>query len=223
MIGNKEKRKKGTFIVIDGGEGAGKTTVSKAVVEQLGWNAIGAREPGGSQYAEKIRELVLSDLAKYSDVETQFALFWAARRDFLKHVVIPALNEGKTVITDRFDSSTYAYQIAAQGNPQLEKLFWQTRELFLEEYEPDAYILLDVDPEIGIARAKGRGDGNINHFDKRKIDFHIKVNKGLREFILQKVGANKVCKSVGEVVDASQQVEKVIEDVLALVHKITDK
>jgi len=217
------KKQKGTFIVLDGGEGAGKTTVAKAVAKELGWNAIATREPGGSAYAEKIRELVLSDLAKHSDVETQFALFWAARRDFLKHVVIPAINDGKTVITDRFDSSTYAYQIAAQGNPQLEKLFWQTRELFLEEYEPDAYILLDINPKEGLSRARGRGNETLNHFDKRKIDFHIKVNKGLREFVLQKVGANKICKSIGEVVDASQELEKVIADVIEIVHKITDK
>jgi len=210
------KKQKGTFIVLDGGEGAGKTTVAQEVAKELGWSAIATREPGGSAYAEKIRELVLSDEAKHSDVETQFALFWAARRDFLKHVVIPALNDGKTVITDRFDSSTYAYQISAQGNPQLEKLFWQTRELFLEEYEPDMYILLDIDPEIGLARARGRGEEGLNHFDKRKVDFHQKVNKGLREFILQKVER-------GEVVDASQPLEKVIADVSEMVSKIADK
>jgi dTMP kinase len=207
------KKQKGTFIVLDGGEGAGKTTVAKAVVEQLGWNAIYTREPGGSQYAEKIRELLLSDDAKHSDAETQFALFWAARRDFLKHVVIPALNDGKTIVTDRFDSSTYAYQIVAQGNKELEKLFWQVREAFLGEYEPDAYILLDIEPETGLARARGRGEETLNHFDKRKMDFHLQVNKGLREFVLQKV-------KNGEVVDASQPVEKVIADTLEIANRV---
>ncbi|MDP2650293.1 MAG: dTMP kinase, partial [bacterium] len=101
------KTKKGTFIVIDGGEGSGTTTVAKAVVEHFGWGAVYTREPGGSPYAEKIRDLVLSDEAKHSDAETQFALFWAARRDHLKHSVIPALADGKIVISDRFDSSTY--------------------------------------------------------------------------------------------------------------------
>ncbi len=217
------KKTKGTFIVLDGGEGAGKTTVAKELVRELGWNAIYTREPGGSPYAEQIRELVLSDNAKHSDAETQFALFWAARRDHLKHTVIPALNDGKTVITDRFDSSSYAYQVVAQGQSQLEKLFWQMREAFLGEYEPDAYILLDIEPQDGLARAKGRGVDTLNHFDKRKIDFHINVNKGLREFILQKVGASKECKSAGEVVDASQPLERVIADVSEIVSKIADK
>ncbi len=217
------KKRKGTFIAIDGGEGAGKTTVSKAVVDQLGWNAIYTREPGGSAYAEKIRALILSDEAKHSDAETQFALFWAARRDHLKHTVIPALNDGKIVITDRFDSSSYAYQVVAQEQSQLEKLFWQMRDAFLGEYEPDAYILLDIDPQEGLTRAKGRGPGTLNHFDKRKIDFHIQVNKGLREFILQKIEKISNGRSKGEVVDASQSVEKVIEDVAEIVNKIADK
>ena len=119
--------KKGTFIVIDGGEGSGTTTVSKEIVKQFGWGAIYTREPGGSLYAEKIRELVLSDDAKTSDAETQFALFWAARRDHIKKTVAPALAEGKVVICDRFDSSTYAYQLIAQEQIQLVELFWKIR------------------------------------------------------------------------------------------------
>ena len=207
-----KKNKRGKFIVLDGGEGAGKTTVAKAVVDKLGWNAIYTREPGGSQYAEKIRELLLSDDAKHSDAETQFALFWAARRDFLKHVVIPALNDGKTLITDRFDSSTYAYQIVAQGNSKLEKLFWQVRDTFLDGYEPDMYILLDIEPTVGLARAESRGEAELNHFDKRKLNFHLQVNQGLRDFVLKKVDN-------GEVVDASQGVEKVIADTLEVITK----
>jgi dTMP kinase len=210
------KKRKGTLIVLDGGEGAGKTTVAKELVKHFGWNAIYTREPGGSPYAEKIRELVLSDDAKHSDAETQFALFWAARRDHLKHTVIPALEEGKLVITDRFDSSSYAYQVVAQGQTQLEKLFWEMRTAFLGDYEPDAYILLDIEPEAGLARAKGRGADTMNHFDKRKVDFHMQVNKGLRDFILQKVKG-------GEVVDASQPLERVVADVAEIVARLTDK
>jgi len=211
-----KKDKKGKFIVLDGGDGAGKTTVAKAVVDKLGWGAIYTREPGGSVYAEKIREIILSDDAKHSDAETQFALFWAARRDHLKHTVIPALNDGKIVVTDRFDSSSYAYQVVAQGQTQLEKLFWQTREAFLGDYEPDAYILLDIDPVIGLKRTLERSGEELNHFDKRKLDFHFKVNNVIRDFILKKLDN-------GEVVDASQPVEKVIADTHELVNKLTSQ
>jgi dTMP kinase len=213
---NMKKDRRGRFIVLDGGDGAGKTTVAKAVVDKFGWGAIYTREPGGSVYAEKIREIILSDDAKHSDAETQFALFWAARRDHLKHTVIPAINDGKLVITDRFDSSSYAYQVVAQEQTQLEKLFWQTREAFLGEYEPDAYILLDIDTSIGLKRTLESGNDSLNHFDKRKLDFHFKVNNGIRDFILKKLDN-------GEVVDASQPVERVISDTYELVNKIANK
>lgn len=205
-------KNKGKFVVLDGGEGSGKTTVAKEIVKQFGWGAVYTHEPGGSPYAEKIRDLVLSDEAKSSDAETQFALFWAARRDHLKHVVAPALVDGKIVICDRFDSSTYAYQIVAQGNIQLLDLFWKMREHFLKGFEPDKYILLDVAPEVGLARVKSRG-GVMTHFDKRKLDFHKKVNKGLKEFITTQV-------KKGEVVDAEQPLERVIEDVSKIVSKL---
>lgn len=207
-------KQKGTFIVLDGGEGSGKTTVAKEIVKQFGWGAVYTHEPGGSSYAEKIRDLVLSDEAKSSDAETQFALFWAARRDHLKHVVTPALADGKIVICDRFDSSTYAYQIVAQGNIQLLDLFWKIREHFLKNIEPNKYILLDVSPEVGLARVKNRGD-KMTHFDKRKLDFHKKVNKGLKEFITTQI-------KDGEVVDAEQSLEKVVEDVGKIVSKFVE-
>ncbi len=212
-----DKNKKGLFIVLDGGEGAGKTTVAHKVVNQLGWNAIYTREPGGSPYAERIRELILSDEAKMSDAETQFALFWAARRDHLRHTIIPALSAGKIVITDRFDSSSYAYQIIAQGNRQLEELFWQKRKHFLQDYEPDIYIFLDITPEEGLKRAYSRGEENINHFDKRKIDFHKKVYSGLNEFIISKVNGVRI--------DATQPIESVVKDVMNVINeaKRTDK
>jgi len=206
------EKRKGLFIVLDGGEGAGKTTVAKELVKRLGWSAIYTREPGGSVYAEKIRELILSDEAKHSDAETQFALFWAARRDHLKHTVAPALADGKIVITDRFDSSSYAYQIIAQENLQLLDLFWKKREHFLAGLEPDKYILLDIEPEAGLSRARSRGEDTLNHFDKRKIEFHTKVHQGLHDFIMSKVD--------GEKVDATQPLEQVVEDVMKIVNKL---
>lgn len=206
--------KKGTFIVLDGGEGSGTTTVAKELVKKFGWGAVYTREPGGSPYAEKIRDLVLSDEAKTSDAETQFALFWAARRDHIKRTVAPALAEGKVVISDRFDSSTYGYQLVAQEQIQLLELFWKIREHFLGDYVPDAYILLDVPAEVGIARAKGRNQ-ELNHFDTRKIDFHKKVNKGLKEFIMTKV-------EKGMIIDAEQSLEQVIEEAFTTINGVVN-
>ncbi len=208
MSGNKRK---GFFVVIDGGDGAGTTSVSKALVERLGWNALYTHEPGGSPYAEKIRDLILSDDAKMSDAETQFMLFWAARRDHLVNTVAPALKKGKIVICDRFDSSTYAYQIFAQENLELEKLFWNIREFVVKDIEPDLYILLDVPAEVGMKRARQR-DEELNHFDKMKLEFHEKVNQGLKEFIGEKI-------TNGHVIDATASFDKVLENALAVIEE----
>jgi dTMP kinase len=112
------KTKKGKFIVLDSGEGAGKTLQLKRAEEFFGDKILVTREPGGSKYAEQIRELILHSIyASQADAKTLFALFWAARADHLDKTIRPALLAGKTVLTDRFDSSTYAYQIIAQGQP----------------------------------------------------------------------------------------------------------
>lgn len=210
-MSKKTKKEHGLFIVIEGGEGAGSTTVAQKVVEALGWSAVYTREPGGSPYAEKIRELVLSDHAKHSDAETQFALFWAARRDHVQKTIKPAIESGKIVICDRFDSSTYAYQIVAQDKKQLEPLFWSMREHMLGEVIPDVYLLLDVPPKLGLTRAKARGADTLNHFDKRKVEFHEKVNKGLRDFVKKVDGA---------IIDATLPLDQVVTSALAVIKKM---
>lgn len=175
---------RGKFIVFEGGEGSGKSTVSKHVVGQLkaeGKPVLWTYEPGGSPFAKKIRELILSDDAKHAEAETMFGLFWAARWDHLIRTVRPALELGLTVISDRFDASTYAYQIAGQEQPQLEDLFWKMRAHYVGDTQPDTYLFFDVDPAVGLARAKSRADKN-THFDDRELAFHHRVRDGFWKF-----------------------------------------
>jgi dTMP kinase len=175
--------KKGKFIVVDGGEGAGKTTLLKTLTEF--WpkgEILVTHEPGGTDFADRIRKLVLTDEAAGVSAETQFALMWAARADHLQKKIIPALRRGVHVVSDRFDSSTFAYQIFGQANKRLEKLFWQTREVFLRDQTPQLYIFLDVDPTIGLARVRKR-QGEKTHFDSRDLDFHCRVRKGFLKFL----------------------------------------
>jgi dTMP kinase len=136
-----------------------------------------------------------------------FALFWAARAYHLKNTIIPALNIGKIVVSDRFDSSTYAYQIEAQGARDLESFFWKMRDRYLRKYKPDIYIYLDVKPEVGLARKNMQQDEKKNHFDKRKLDFHYRLREGFKEFFAQK---NHGIKSV--IIDAEKSKEEVFED-----------
>lgn len=202
------EQKKGLFIVLDGGEGSGKTTLLAKVKEHYGDRVVVTREPGGSPYAEEIRNLILhSSYAGQADAKTMFFLFWAARFDHLKNVIIPALESGKMVISDRFDSSTFAYQIMAQQAVELERLFWQLRLEYLGEYRPDMYVYLDLDPKIGLLRKTAQKDERKNHFDERKLDFHKALRKGFKEFLTDDTHGIK-----GAIISAKRSKEEVWEE-----------
>lgn len=208
---------KGLFIVVDSGEGSGKTTQLNKAKEFFGDSLVLTREPGGTPYAEEIRELILnSPNAKQADAKTLFALFWAARADHIRNVIGPALLEGKIVISDRFDSSTYAYQIIAQGARELEDFFWQIRDFYLGDFKPDLYVYFDLDPRIGLARKAKQGGQELNHFEARKVEFHDMLRDGFKKFL------TKVPNAV--TIDASQSKEKVWEDFKkVLVQKMSEE
>ncbi len=176
--------KKGLFLVVDSGEGAGKTTQIKRAQDHFGDLVMLTREPGGSPYAEEIRNLILkSPNADQADAKTLFALFWAARADHLKNTIVPALELGKVVICDRFDSSTFAYQIVAQGATELKEFFWQMRDFYLGGVRPDLYIYFDIDPKVGLVRKSRQGAEERNHFEDREITFHNSIKSGFKEFL----------------------------------------
>lgn len=174
----------GTFIVFEGGEGSGKSSMLKYVADALraeGRTVVATREPGGSPYAELIRSVILHDSGKHADAETMAGLFWAARRDHMRNTVIPALERGDIVMSDRFDGSSFTYQIHGQQHPQLEPHFWHMRKRIVEPHTPRAYLFFDVDPTIGLARAKLRAGGT-THFDERESDFHERIRAGYKQF-----------------------------------------
>ena len=178
------KKGKGKFIVIDGGEGSGKSTLMKFLPEIFSdQKFLATREPGGSVFAEEIRNLMLTHSESHSaSPETQFGLVWGARHDHLTKKIIPALEQGINVFSDRFDSSTFAYQIYGQGAPQLEKLFWKIRKIYLRECRPNLYIFLDVEPAEGLRRVANRRK-TLNHFDKRHLSFHKRIRDGYLKFM----------------------------------------
>lgn len=174
----------GLFIVFEGGEGSGKSSVSKFVVESLherGIPAIRTREPGGSPYAEKIRELILDEMGRHADARTMFGLFWAGRRDHMRHTIIPALERGTIVISDRFDASSFAYQVHGQEQHELEDHFWYMRRGYVEPHVPHQYLFFDIEPRVGLTRARSRAEGT-THFDERELDFHERLRHGYAKF-----------------------------------------
>lgn len=173
--------KRGKLIVVEGGEGSGKSTIVKKL-EQLSDPAklIVTREPGGTPFAEKIRALLFSEEGKNFDAETRFHLFWAARADHLSKRILPALEKGIDVVSDRFDMSTFAYQIFGEEHHQLKGVFRQVREsMFVGRVVP-VYVYLDIDPRVGLSRKHDAVDRNL--FDDMDFEFHNRVRQGYREF-----------------------------------------
>ncbi|MGB0749769.1 MAG: dTMP kinase [Magnetospiraceae bacterium] len=165
----------GRFITLEGGEGTGKSTQVQLLVEALGEKgieAIATREPGGSEGAERIREILVTGAVGRWDGMTEALLFFAARRDHLRKTVWPALAQGTWVVCDRFADSTRAYQAAGQGiaDEAVESLY----ALAVGDFKPDLTVVLDLPPEIGLARARGRGDGE-DRFEGMDLSFHQRL------------------------------------------------
>lgn len=202
--------KRGKFIVIEGNEGSGKTTQLKKLAAHYGDNILLTREPGGSPFAEIIRENLLNHpLAKEADVNTMFLGMWSSRAEHMKKTIIPGLLAGKTIICDRFDSATWAYQIFGQDGSDLRDLFWQIRKVIVGEHAPDLYIFLKVDPKIGLLR-KGKQIDEINHFEERGHVFQDKVALGIEDYLKHVPGA---------VVDANPGAEEVFKNLVSVIDR----
>lgn len=178
---------KQTFIVIDGVDGSGKSTLIKnlaALIEKRTGRAVHlTREPGGSPFAEEVRKLILpmEPGARIPSPEEQFGLVWAARWSHLTDTVLPALRRGDVVITDRYDSSTYAYQICGDERESLLSPFLAMQSVYEQLVKPTCYVLVDVSPETARARLHGRSE-KLNHFDLKGPEFHARVREGMKEF-----------------------------------------
>ena len=168
------------FISLEGGEGAGKTTAIHAIRDCLleqGHEVLLTREPGGTPLAERIRGLLLDHGDTEAPApETELLLVFAARAQHVRQVILPALQRGAYVISDRFTDSSYAYQGAGRGLPQP----WiAALEQHAVGIEPGLTLLLDLDVRIGRARAGGRGEG-ADRIESEQDEFFEKVREGFR-------------------------------------------
>jgi len=195
----------GKFIVIEGLEGAGKSSAIASVVAHL--NAKGivtqtVREPGGTPLAEAIRELVKQDWEERLTAETELLLMYASRAQLVENVIKPALKQGKWVIADRHDLSSRAYQGGGRqlGDEKLTTL----RQLVLGSFVPDLTLLLDVDPKQGLQRARERGE--LDRIEQEDLAFFERT----RERYLQIAQTEpNIC-----VVDSNQTMADVHRDLL---------
>lgn len=213
-MNNDSVKHRGRFLVIDGGDGSGKGTAIDALKARFPDPSVVrfTREPGGTPYAEDIRTLILGNPhAKDADANTMFSLFLAARCDHVAKLIRPTIMSGAHVISDRFDASTFSFQIWAQGGHHLRSIFEETHETFFGDVKPDLYIYMDVDPEEGLRRTAKRGGRT--HFDDRGVSFHQMCREGYLDFINSRphciIDANR------PEVDVVLEVVRVVEEVLA--------
>lgn len=201
--------KTGKFIVLEGIEGAGKTTARDSIVHAL--NAYGiqdivfTREPGGTPLAEKLRHLIKHETEESVTDKAELLMLYAARIQLVENVIKPALAEGKWVIGDRHDMSSQAYQ---GGGRQLDKTLLLTlKETVLGDFEPDLTLYLDIDPVLGLTRARGRGA--LDRIEQQNIDFFQRTRQRYLELVQDNP---KAC-----CIDASNEIDKVSADVQSAV------
>lgn len=209
--------KKRLFIAFEGGEGAGKSTILDKIYDWMkdeNIPCIKTREPGGIEISEQIRSVILDNNNTEMDERTEALLYVAARRQHLVEKIIPALNEGKVVLCDRFIDSSLAYQGYARGIGMDEIL--EINKFAIGEYMPNLSIFFDLDPGEGLKRINKDNNREVNRLDNEKLDFHNKVREGYYK-ILEK-DKDRIVK-----IDASKSIDKVYEDVKYIIRQWLDK
>ncbi|CAH6635884.1 dTMP kinase [Pseudocitrobacter vendiensis] len=196
------------YIVIEGLEGAGKTTARDVVVktlQELGiTDLVFTREPGGTVLAEKLRSLVLDIKSVGDEVITDKAevlMFYAARVQLVETVIKPALAKGEWVIGDRHDLSTQAYQGGGRGIDQ--HMLATLRNAVLGDFRPNLTLYLDVTPEVGLKRARARGD--LDRIEQESLNFFNRT----RARYLELAAADDSIRTI----DATQPLQQVMSDI----------
>ena len=198
----------GKFISFEGIDGCGKSTQAKILSTKLtdcGNKVLLTREPGGSEGAEEIRNLLLKGNPDRWSAETELLLFTAARRDHLERTILPALETGSTVICDRFSDSTRVYQGVTRGD--LRDLVDKLDDAMIPR-QPDITILIDLDPNIGLTRALER-----SNTEARFEDFGLEMQIKLREGFLSL--ANEFPKRI-MVIDGNRSEAEVAQTIINL-------
>ncbi len=195
------------FISFEGGDGTGKTTLIKRLYDALKkeYNVIVTREPGGSPIAEIIRDVVLNPTYKGITARTEALLIAASRAQHLDDTILPALNENKIVLCDRYIDSSLAYQAVARD---LGFDYVLAINQYATEHMPDLTFYIDLEPEVGISRVVNRK--KYDRLDQETIKYHHLVRKGYFEVV--KHYANRVM-----VIDGSNTLDEMYEEILQVI------
>ena len=215
-----KKSNKGKFISFEGGEGGGKSTQLKLLataLQESGIDVLETREPGGSPDAELIRTLLVEGETDRWDAQTETLLHFAARRDHLNKVILPALNKGQWVLTDRYADSTMAYQ--GYGHGVSKKAIHGFYQFIAGNKQPDLTIILDLPAAEGLARADMRANEKAikiqqkeDRYERMGLEFHSRLRDGFLDIARKN---RKRCM----VIDATKSIEEIQTNVRKLVFK----
>lgn len=205
--------KKGLFITFEGGEGCGKTSlikILKARLEEKNISIHVTREPGGSVIAEQIRNIILDKSNTAMDSKTEALLYAASRRQHLAEIVLPLLENGTIVISDRYLDSSLAYQGYARGLGIDE--VYTINKFAIDQTMPDITFFLDLKPEEGLKRIAEHRSDEVNRLDLEKLSFHQKVYEGYK-LLAEKYPERIITIDASQTLDAeADEVEKIILD-----------
>ncbi|MFJ8531232.1 dTMP kinase [Bacillus sp. NPDC094106] len=203
--------KNGLFISIEGGEGSGKSVLIQGLLhyfEKQGIVCMASREPGGIKVAENIRELIFEN---EMDAITETLLFASARREHCKKKILPALEQGKVVICDRFVDSSIIYQGYVQ-NVGMDKVRSINSQALDGLIMPHLTLYLDIEPQVALNRIR-QNNRETNRFDDESIEFHNKVRNGY--LLIAKEYSNRIKK-----IDASLSIESVLNQAIQQIKTI---
>jgi dTMP kinase len=211
------------FIAIEGMDGSGKTTLIRKLMQAFADQpVIFTREPGGTPLAEAVRDILLDgSLSEHASGRTQLLGFFYARSHHLG-MICQQRKRGHAVITDRFDASTFAYQVYAQSKNQderdtLDELFWILRNNIVQDDDaPTLYLYLDLPPAVAEMRRKGDTTQTGNHYDTKPIGFYKRQREGYEVF-LDEISAYDESEIVR--IDARQTPEQVFEQALETIRR----
>ncbi|MBZ5203091.1 dTMP kinase [Planomicrobium chinense] len=196
----------GYLITLEGGEGAGKSSILTrlaSALEKQGHTVVCTREPGGIEIAEQIRKVILDRENVQMDPRTEALLYAAARRQHLVERIIPAMKAGKVVLCDRYIDSSLAYQGHARGLG-IEEIY-AINKFAINEYMPDLTLYFDVEPAVGLARIEKDAGREVNRLDVESLKFHEAVREGYQLLVRQDPERIKV-------VDAGNSMDQVFAD-----------
>ena len=206
--------KRGLFITLEGGEGVGKSTqleVLRDHLEAADIPLLMTREPGGTPFAESIRELLLAPRQEKVASDAELLLMFAARAQHIANTVRPALEQGTWVVCDRFTDATYAYQGGGRG-VDMQRIA-ELEQWVQGDFRPDITLLLDAPVEVGLERMRERG--NLDRFEQEKAEFFERV----RQVYLDRANAEP---DRWRVIDAAQPLDKVSGDLRAELDRLLE-